>query len=120
MDSHEGTLSLEVTNNGLGPAVIESLEVSFDAQKLFFSCSAELQEKVSELLPKKIKKSSVFTFGRNDSIGRDQAVEILRLEVPVNSQGDIEEIERGFQRLAVVIHYRSIYGETFTCDVRTQ
>ncbi len=120
VDSHEGALSLEVTNNGLGPAIIESLEVSFDARKLLFSCSAELQEKIFELLQRKIKKSSVFTFGRDDSIRKDQTVEILRLEFSVNSQGDVKEIESRFQRLAIVIHYRSIYGEPFSCDVRTQ
>lgn len=112
----QGSLKIEIMNNGLGPAIIDAFDVFLDGQKIPSYRSADIEAKVAEVLDGQTSKTSVTTLGSGYSMPKDQTRTLLEVRFPATTQNDIERIEKRLTRFSLVIRYSSMYGDRYTFD----
>lgn len=112
----QGSLKIEIMNNGLGPAVIDAFEVSLDNKRLPSQNSSDIEAKISAILNGQATRTSVTTLGSGYCMPKDQTRALLELHFPATSHGDIQNIEKLLTRFSLVIHYSSMYGDRYTFD----
>lgn len=107
------TLSVALQNNGLGPACITKFQVYLDGEP----CEQEIAFKSA--LGELYSNSHFVSLGDTYVMPQNESVVLLEVVFKTNSSNQIEIIEeRITNRLGLLIHYESIYGDSFVLDLR--
>ncbi len=113
-DKHNDTARLQVllTNNGLGPAFINKFQIFLKGQE----CEAEAAIKAT--LGALANNSSHTTLGNDYAMPHNEEKVLLSVTFPAKNWEEIESIEEKLNKLDILIHYSSAYGDRFTLDSR--
>ena len=104
-------------NNGLGPAIIKSWEVRLDGQTVRGIGTAPLQAAFRKLLAKYNPEDQYGFLGPNFMLADKQEQPLLDLHFNKDKKPSSEEMwHQMFPRVAVIIDYESIYGDSFTLN----
>lgn len=108
--------SIELLNNGIGPALIESFSIHVDGQ-LISGDGLELIEKALKILFPQYQYASWQSFVAKGYMMAEKEVRNL---VTIAFQGDQiptpVEVDHTTKRARLLIRYKSIYGDKFTLD----
>lgn len=113
-DKHNETARLQVllTNNGLGPAFINKFQIFVKGQE----CEAESAIKAT--LGALAANSSHTILGDDYAMPHNEEKVLLSVTFPSKSWEEIEAVEERLNRLDLLIHYSSAYGDKFILDSR--
>lgn len=109
-------VGVNLTNVGLGPAIVKKADVLLDGEVLPVSSSTDCRELLLRAIPQahlgptvhfmRLNKEHAIAVGNDISI-----VEFTMTDAP-------EDINEHLERFAIVVRYESLYGEPFTYDSR--
>lgn len=109
-DARKYSYSLELINNGLGPAFIKDFVVTFDGKKLDYNDDTDLRIQLQKLLPDgEITMCRVL--GDGYAIAAKERCELLNIHTATKAQEKINSIKEMLDKLALNIRYESIYKE---------
>jgi len=114
------SLYLFVENNGLGPAIIKEMAISFDGQPLGTNAKAgDLMAKIKEIIEETdlnvhFDNGAILTHG--SSLREGKEIALLTLDCHLTIGTSIEAFETFIDRFDFSLRYKSIYGENFTLD----
>lgn len=104
------TESFELTNNGLGPALIKKFEVIMDGVPLQYKDEDGLQEQIQKFLPAgKITHIKIFT--NLSAIPANEKNLILQIAVPSSDVSKCKKLQDLAPKISLRIEYESMYGE---------
>jgi len=107
-----GRIEIQLINNGLGPAFIESFEVLVGDEVY------EAKFALEALLGPRNDIANYTVLGNGYAIAHNQKVMLLALTFPVSSWADIDKMENDLESLNLKIIYKSVHGKTHTFDSR--
>ncbi|MDU9393397.1 hypothetical protein [Pseudomonas sp. zfem002] len=113
INKDDGTISLHLENNGIGPALIKDFSIEVDGEKISSG------DKVEEALILLLKGLPIDKWG-HESIARNSflpAGKKIELVTIISNKITAEEITKKIDsRANVRIDYTSIYGEPYTYE----
>lgn len=110
-DQHNFTFSLELVNNGLGPAFIKSFEVKHKENALAYMNNDELKDKIQALLPHgKIITARVL--GNGYALAEKERALLLKITVSKRDSAKVKAIKKVVDNLNLHIRYECMYGES--------
>jgi len=110
-----GHFSYEICNNGIGPAIIQSLSIHVDGQPIEGE-GPEIIEKALKIFFPKHSYTSTQSFVEHDYlISPKEKIALIdvRFLKPSPSQ---EEVKNAIERTRLIIAYKSIYRKKFLLD----
>ncbi len=107
----KGWVNISVSNNGLGPAIIRSLQLKIDGQIVKGNDSIVFQNAAAELFPNRVREGNFGHVNREFSLPPDGKVVLAELQFkePYPTK---EEFETALRRAVLKIRYKSFYGTT--------
>jgi len=117
-DEGHGELRLELRNNGLGPALIDSFRFVLDDVDLTFDDSNEAIGFLTELVGNIQIKCEITTLTHDNILRSGDSVTVIHI-VFLEVGRSWEHIESLVDRLALNVKYHSMYGEQFVYSTIT-
>ena len=111
-----GRFAVTLRNNGLGPAIIESYEVTLDDKPIPLAESSVAEGMIAGLIKKPLQQFSYFRILSNMAIAKDQEVVLLSITFGILSREEYDATIKLLDRLGARIKYRSMYREPFVYD----
>jgi hypothetical protein len=113
-DSDKGVYAVELMNNGLGPALIESFAVLIDGKVISGKQTEPLEKALKILFPNIAYKShqEFMAKGYSMSAKEKRSIVVIQFADP-NSLGP-EALEYALNRADLIVKYKSFYEEEFT------
>lgn len=109
----------ELTNNGLGPALIKKFEIIKDGQPLQYKDEDDLQAQIQKFLPAgNITHIKIFT--DLSAIAANENNIILQISVPNGDISKCKKLQDLAPQLSLRIEYESMYGEKLVYCSRPQ
>jgi len=112
-------ISIEISNNGLGPAIVKEFNIYMDGKKLEdFGARGWLY--AMELLLNVLSETAqpnVFFFNSGDTMKRGDTKKLISFSRENLTQEDMLVIIDFFSRLSINIKYESLYGDTYAIDI---
>jgi hypothetical protein len=108
-------LYVELINNGLGPAIVESLTISWDSAN-FVVTNLELPQFITDELKKCTFPTEWMTLSPGTPIGAGQRLKLLSLTPPPENSQSCEQALSLIKRFRFTIKYKSFYGEFFELE----
>jgi hypothetical protein len=105
---------LVVINNGLGPAIIKKWQLLVDG-KPYRDLGITRWEQLTAHL-KLSQPVSYSYFEPNSILAPEESEELIGYTVAVYSQEEANRFREAIRRLAIVIEYESMYGESFNFE----
>lgn len=113
----QGVVSVELLNNGLGPAIIKNYQVYFD-NRLIADCDHKkltgFFENLDLIKGQKNVDHHLTTLGQNYAMAAGDKKQIVAIKFPKATKEDIEKYETLLDRFDLVVKYKSMYGKKFT------
>lgn len=103
----------EIWNKGLGPAVIESIQVVVDDKRYDGNIQRFLEQQHPTFVQAATNKS-VTNLGKGSTISEDEKIGLISLEIPVSRLSTVQSTATAFQDKTlfdIEIIYQSIYKE---------
>lgn len=115
-DHQNHQYSVELLNNGIGPAFFESFQIQIDGQPVSGE-GTELMEKVLKILfPQYQYSAGKSYFSKGYIMAEKETRNLVSIEFYGNTVPSAAEIEHAVRRTKLVVTYKSIYNEVFTYD----
>ncbi|MCU7844701.1 MAG: hypothetical protein KZQ93_12755 [Candidatus Thiodiazotropha sp. (ex Monitilora ramsayi)] len=115
-DANKHYYSIDLLNNGLGPALIDRFEVIVDGQLLFGNATEPVENAIKTLFPENHYeyRSSVGLVGSGYSMPVNEkrliaSVHFSNVNPPLN-----EHVINQIKRCSIKITYKSFYGKKYT------
>lgn len=118
IDHDNGNYSLDIMNNGVGPALIKTFQIFVDGRKVE-SQDLGLMEKTLEILfPTSVYKYSSYKSYLSDGymMATNEKRNLVSIQFVGQNFPTPEEIKRISDRVKIIIEYESIYRQKLTYD----
>ena len=112
----EGSLTSELTNNGLGPAVIKSFKIFLNGTELNIQSSEQAGKKLKEILEGKVFDHSTTILNNGYHVPAGEKRIIFAVRFPINEKQTVKDFQQKLENLSLTIEYESIYGQKFKYD----
>lgn len=113
MGPNRGKIDLSIVNNGLGPAIIDSFQVTVDGGAVNLKVPSEVETAMTRLFGPGKRSFTIGTFAVGTALRKDEARQLLGMEFPATNQTEYDAVENQLNRVRVAIDYRSLYDEKF-------
>ena len=113
-NSDKGVYAVELMNNGLGPAIIESFTVKIDGKVISGEGTEPIEKGLKILLPNTQYQSHQAYMAKGYSMSAKEKCTILAIQFTESTSLNQETIEHTFNRADLIIKYKSFYEEEFT------
>jgi hypothetical protein len=107
---HNVAYTVELRNNGLGPAIITGWKVFLDGAEKALPNAKAVDDLIKELVPNYLRLTTRY-FGKNEVLRANASQVILALRLPVLDAAERRQLEAQLAKLALVVEYTSMYGE---------
>lgn len=115
-DKTNNLFSVELLNNGIGPALIRSFQVQVDGHVIAGE-GYEPIEKALKVIFSQYQYSSYQSFVSNGyAMSPNEARPLVTVQFSGERLPQPEEIEHATKRIRILIEYSSMYGEPFVFD----
>jgi hypothetical protein len=102
--------SVELRNNGLGPAIVKKWSVFLDGVEQQLQTREEVDTFIKGLISNFLSLKTRF-FGPDEVMRANDSQTILALKLPLMSTAGHKDFEKQLNRLGLVVEYTSMYGE---------
>ncbi|WP_226703623.1 hypothetical protein [Microbulbifer elongatus] len=102
-----------ISNNGIGPAFIESFQAYLDGKE----CDPE--QAVQSMLQNASVPKQFSSLGKGYAMKPGEEKTVISVIFPCKTDEDVKEMEKRLNRLDLKIEYKCSYGKKFTFDTRT-
>lgn len=115
-DYENHVYSVELLNNGIGPAFIESFEIFVDGKLITGERHEPIEKALKIIFPHyKLKQECSFV-AKGYSMSVNERVCLISLQFSGDTLPRQEEFDHAINRVKLLIHYKSIYDEFFSYD----
>lgn len=114
----EGIITVQVLNNGVGPALIKKFELRVDDQVVTGSQTEPTEKALRILLPNQPYTTYNAYMGKGFALGAKENCCVISIKLLEGFDMSAEQIEHAFTRADLVIDYESFYGEKYNFDTR--
>ena len=112
-NTDKGVYAVEVMNNGLGPALIESFTVKIDGKVISGEGTEPIETGLKILFPNAQYQSHQAHMGKGYSMAAKEKCTIVAVQFSGATPLTKEAIEHTFNRADLIIKYKSYYEEEF-------
>ena len=112
-NSDKGAYAVEVMNNGLGPALIESFIVKIDGKIISGEGTEPIEKGLKILFPNIQYQSHQAYMANGYSMAAKEKCTVLAIQFVVPTSLTKEAIEHTLNRADLIIKYKSFYEEEF-------
>lgn len=113
----------DLVNIGLGPAIIKKTEIYFDGETVKTTVKENaIASAVMKALPRiqtDFFERSYLACDHGIAPGEQITLLWIKLNTATNPYSK-EEMDRAFERIDIIVHYESLYGESFTFSSKAQ
>lgn len=109
----KGIYSVELMNNGLGPALIENFFIKVDGEVITGTRTESIEKAIKLLFPNTQYQSHQSYMGKGYSMAAKEKRTVLAIQFSKHTLQDEETVENAFKRAELIIEYKSFYEETF-------
>ena len=113
-NSDKGAYALELMNNGLGPALIESFTIKVDGKVMPGEGAEPIEKGLKILLPNIQYQSQQAYMAKGYSMAAKEKCTIIAIQFTGQSSLSPEAIEHAFNRADLIVKYKSFYEEEYT------
>jgi hypothetical protein len=113
-DTDKGVYAVELMNNGLGPALIESFTVLIDGKVISGKRTEPLEKALKILFPNIAYKSHQEFMAKGYSMSAKEKRSIVVIQFADPNSVSPEALEHALNRTDLIIKYKSFYEEEFT------
>lgn len=114
--SNVGFYAVELMNNGLGPALIESFSIKVDGKVIPGEKSEPIKKALKILFPKTDYEQKHAYFAKGYSMGAKERKTIVAIQFSKNNSPPPapEIVKHAINRTDLIVNYKSFYEEPFT------
>ncbi len=113
-DAKKGYYTLELINNGIGPALIEEFLVKVDGKIISGQGSEPLEKALKIILPSDLKYTTLHGYiSKGYSMTAKEKIIIVAIQFPKQSFPSLEFMNEAIKRTTLDIDYKSFYKEPF-------
>lgn len=112
--SNPDSFTVQLSNNGLGPAIIRNYVLEFDNKPYEFKDSDEATKYLRELLGDLVGELKVAILINGHAISAKDNIDILDITYKHKDHNEFEKLKTIIKRMALRVEYQSIYGNKFT------
>lgn len=112
-DAEKGFYSIEIINNGIGPAIIKELIVSVDGKRIAGNGADVTEEALKILFPNTQYRSHHSFLDKGYAMAPKERCAFLQVQFLGNPLPSEEVVEHAMRRGDMRITYKSFYDETF-------
>lgn len=102
--------SVELRNNGLGPAILNKWSVFVDGVEQPLPTGKDADSLIKGLIPNFLSLRTRF-FGPDEVMRANDSETILALKLPLMNTAELKDLDKQLSRLGLVVEYTSMYGE---------
>lgn len=118
-DVTQGTFTVRLRNNGLGPAIIKACDVLLDDEPTSIRDASVVLSTITTVIGRPPSSCSYHRLATGDAIAKDQELTLLSVRFTHTSKQDCDAVLKSFERLSSKISYVSMYDESYVYDSRT-
>lgn len=115
-DAANKRYSVELLNNGIGPALVESFCICVDGQLLSGTGMEPIEKALKILFPQYRYASSQSFVAKGYMMAEKEARNLVTIAFHGDKVPTPAEVEHATNRARLLITYKSIYGHVFTLD----
>ncbi len=108
-----GVYSVELMNNGIGPAVIKSFEMKVDGNEIQGKQAEQIDKAIKTLFPTQHYIQTVSYLDGGYVMAAKETRTLAALKFQLGSMPSEEEFRKQVSRTSLRIKFESIYGEAF-------
>lgn len=112
-DSSKGSYAVEIINNGLGPALIESFTIKIDNKVIAGTGLEPIEKALKILFPNHKYQSHHAYMGNGYSMAPKERCTVMSIQFIEPQSLTQEAIEHTLDRADLIIRYKSFYEEEF-------
>lgn len=109
----ERTYTVELINNGLGPAVIDNFVVKIDGKKISGDGTEPIEKALKTLFPRIPYHAHQSYVAQGYSMAPKERCKVVEVKFTETQFPSPEEVEQALRRSDLEITYKSYYGEIF-------
>lgn len=113
-DEKQCRYAVDIINNGLGPAIIQSFVVKVDSKVINGEGTDAIEKSLKILFQNTPYQSHQSFMAKGYSMAAKDKCTIVDIQFFGPAQPTREVIEHAFNRADLIIHYKSFYNEEFT------
>jgi len=113
-NADKGAYTVELMNNGLGPALIESFTIKVDGKVISGEGTEPIEKGLKILFPNAPYQSHQAYMDKGYSMAAKEKCTIVAIQFAESASLNKEAIEHTFNRADLIIKYKSFYEEEFT------
>ena len=113
-DTDKGAYAIELMNNGLGPALIESFTIKVDGKIISGEQTEPIEKGLKILFPNLAYTSHQEFMSKGYSMAAKEKRTIVVIQFSEPGSISKETVEHAFNRANLIIKYKSFYEEVFT------
>lgn len=113
MRDSPAALGLAIVNRGLGPAIVDGIEITVDGQK-FVQMDSEYKAFVAHRVHNYGADGQFQSLASGSPISVGQSIVLFRIQVPHERDERLLAATRFLSRIEFQIAYSSMYGERYT------
>ncbi len=107
---------IDLMNNGVGPALIQSFRVFIDNEELSGTESELIDRAIKMLFPKTGYNSYNSFLSKGYMMAAKDKHELIKIKFSDISKLKFEDVEHAYKRIRILIEYESIYNEKHIFD----
>lgn len=113
-------IKVQLSNSGLGPAIIKTFEPLLDGVPVKADDSDDLFPVVKQTIPASMidDECCISVLRPEHVMAKDEVVTLARLAIVPTIHDDPEALKKALDRFQIRVSYESAYGESFVYDSR--
>jgi hypothetical protein len=115
-DKANNKYEVQLLNNGIGPAFIQSFQIQVDKQPIVGERYEPIEKALKILFPQSKYTSSQAFVARGYAMAANENRSLVRLQFLGDEAPPTEEVEHNFKRVRLIIEYSSMYEQPFVLD----
>jgi hypothetical protein len=116
MAGNEDFYQVDLMNNGVGPALIQSFRVYVDNQELLGTESDLIDTAIKMLFSQSGYDSHNAFLSKGYMMAANDRHELIKIKFSNPNVPRVEEVENAYKRIRIVIEYVSIYNDKYAFD----
>jgi hypothetical protein len=113
-DAEKGLYTVELINNGLGPALIDSFTITVDGKIISGKQTEPIEKALKILFPNVPYRSHQEYMSKGYSMAAKEKCTILAIQFAEPKSLSVEALKHTLNRADLIIKYNSFYEEQFT------
>jgi hypothetical protein len=116
MSAPDARITFSLANSGLGPALIDSFEVTVDGTPVNIRASDAVTRVLTQLLGQPPRTFSVGHLGAASTLRKDETRELFDVHFSSLTPAEFEGLSARLNRIRLVVKYHSLYNERYVFD----